>query len=215
MWTLKLLVPGDENSLLGDLARKNDVSLFGYPVSAFINELFVDLTISGFMCGMKDNINSFIGDLKKDKRTIMIESNDSHIILRIQQSLVNKDLFMPGIIHLKPAFVNKDGNYVFEIAAWKREDLVAIAKSYEPYGGIIEKIKQKKTYNVQLISIGKVLSDQQHNCLQKAISKGYYDYPRNISLNELAKEMNISYSTFQYHLRLAEKKVMPSVLVNI
>ena len=42
-----------------------------------------------------------------------------------------------------------------------------------------------------------------------AIKHSYYDYPRKIELEKLADIMKISYSTYQAHLRKAEKKLLP------
>ena len=48
--------------------------------------------------------------------------------------------------------------------------------------------------------------------MQIAINSGYYDYPKKITLPELAEKMQISYSTFQAHLKKAEGRIFPSVL---
>ena len=48
--------------------------------------------------------------------------------------------------------------------------------------------------------------------MELAINAGYYNYPKKITLPELAKKMKISYSTFQAHLKKAEGKIFPLVL---
>ena len=42
-----------------------------------------------------------------------------------------------------------------------------------------------------------------------ATNRGYYDYPRNAELKNLAQEMGVSLSTYREHLRKAEKKIIP------
>ena len=53
------------------------------------------------------------------------------------------------------------------------------------------------------------LTDKQKNALSLAIEGGYYGYPRRITLEKLGKIQGMSYSTYQFHLRTAEKKIMP------
>ncbi len=53
------------------------------------------------------------------------------------------------------------------------------------------------------------LSKQQQKALELAIENKYYGYPRKITLKKLATLMNISESTYQFHLAKAESKVIP------
>ena len=59
------------------------------------------------------------------------------------------------------------------------------------------------------------LSKNQRKALELAFANGYYDYPRKIELKDLAKQMNLSLSTYREHLRRAEKKVMPDLIRNV
>ncbi len=52
------------------------------------------------------------------------------------------------------------------------------------------------------------LTLKQQEALKLAYRNGYYELPRNIFLENLAKEMNIKRRTYEEHLRKAEKKVM-------
>ena len=49
----------------------------------------------------------------------------------------------------------------------------------------------------------------QKRAVELAIEKGYYEIPRKIELKELADLMGISYSTYQVHLRKAERNLIP------
>jgi predicted DNA binding protein len=53
------------------------------------------------------------------------------------------------------------------------------------------------------------LTDKQKTAIELAIKNGYYEYPRKIELKKLAKIMKVSYSTYQAHLRKAEKSLIP------
>ena len=52
------------------------------------------------------------------------------------------------------------------------------------------------------------LTSKQQEALKLAYRKGYYELPRSIFLEKLAKEMNIHRRTYEEHLRKAEKKIM-------
>ncbi|UCG02715.1 MAG: helix-turn-helix domain-containing protein [Candidatus Heimdallarchaeota archaeon] len=52
------------------------------------------------------------------------------------------------------------------------------------------------------------LTLKQQEVLKLAYTKGYYELPRSIFLEDLAKEMNIHRRTYEEHLRKAEKKIM-------
>ncbi len=70
-------------------------------------------------------------------------------------------------------------------------------------------IKEKQIKNISIIQQQPELTDKQKTALELAIKNGYYKYPRKIELKRLAKLMNLSYSTYQAHIRKAEQKLLP------
>lgn len=52
------------------------------------------------------------------------------------------------------------------------------------------------------------LTDRQQMALQKAYVADYFEWPRNVSGEELAESMDISRSTFHQHLRSAQQKLL-------
>ena len=52
------------------------------------------------------------------------------------------------------------------------------------------------------------LTDRQRTALRKAYLADYFDWPRNVSGEELAESMDISRSTFHQHLRSAQRKLL-------
>jgi predicted DNA binding protein len=57
------------------------------------------------------------------------------------------------------------------------------------------------------------LSDQQKIAFELALKYGYYNFPRRVNLDFLAKQMNISIATFQEHIRKAEAKIFSSTVL--
>ncbi|MFX0092279.1 MAG: helix-turn-helix domain-containing protein, partial [Candidatus Hodarchaeota archaeon] len=51
-------------------------------------------------------------------------------------------------------------------------------------------------------------TSKQQEALTLAFQEGYYELPRKIILESLAKEMNVGRRTFEEHLRKAERKIM-------
>jgi predicted DNA binding protein len=58
-------------------------------------------------------------------------------------------------------------------------------------------------------------TDKQLKALTHAFKKGYYELPRMVFLENLAKEMNIHRRTFEEHLRKAEKKIMSYLIPSL
>ena len=55
------------------------------------------------------------------------------------------------------------------------------------------------------------LSQKQINLASDAVSRGYFDIPKKISIEELAESNSISKSTLQEHLSKAESKIFRSI----
>ncbi|MGC8570390.1 MAG: helix-turn-helix domain-containing protein [Caldivirga sp.] len=52
------------------------------------------------------------------------------------------------------------------------------------------------------------LTPIEHEVLVKAVERGYFDYPRKVNLADLARELNLSKATVDFHLRRAVKKIV-------
>ncbi|GAA0253275.1 helix-turn-helix domain-containing protein [Haladaptatus pallidirubidus] len=55
------------------------------------------------------------------------------------------------------------------------------------------------------------LSPRQREAFQLARTRGYYDYPRNVTAQDLADEFGISRTTFLEHLRKAERELLTGI----
>jgi len=210
MWVIKITVPYNKKTLLGNLAKKHSLTFFGYPLSHTLYKNYVRIVTSGYVLG--DNVKECVRDLKRSNRVFNMEVHDNFFILDIKQHIANKFLFQPGLVLIKPAMITPKGEYIFEIASWDKEKLTNIFKEYNFLSAKLHSIQKKKITNIQTMNIYPNLTDKQKDALNLAIKRGYYGYPRKIDLKELAKEFGCSYSTYQFHLRNAEKKVMPSLL---
>jgi predicted DNA binding protein len=77
---------------------------------------------------------------------------------------------------------------------------------------LLDKLKREKidVKIVRLTSVADVetLTTHQRSIVQMALEEGYFDYPRRISLRQLAKKAGVSSATVSEVLRRAEKKIL-------
>lgn len=210
MWTTKIIIPYRASALLSFYAKKHQVSIIGYPLSHQVKKDSIHISGASYVLGESKRILEFLKALKKDKRVLKLEAKNNFIFATIKQHLANKMLFQSDIFHYRPYMIDKGGNYIFEIAAWDKEPLSRIILSYQKhFQAKLMWLKKQKLNTVQTINVYPFLTEKQRKCLQLAIDHKYYDYPRRITLKELAILSKISYSTYQFHLQNAEKKVIP------
>jgi len=74
-----------------------------------------------------------------------------------------------------------------------------------------ERERREQTKQELVADIEDKLTDRQRLALQKAYLGGFFDWPRNISGEDLAESMDISPSTYHQHLRAAERKVLATL----
>ncbi len=207
MWVAKLRIFNEKNILI-QLAKKHDVVLTGYPLSYFKEKGKIYLFVTGNIFGEDKNKRLFLQDFKKDKRIRKAEIKNDFIIAEMEQPLLVEPFYDPEIIHLKPVFVSNTGYQDWEIASWSRDKLAKVVEVSKKIQGKLLKLKQEKISNISVRSIFPELTAKQKKAFEIALKNGYYEFPRKTELKELAKIMKVSLSTYQAHLRKAEKKIM-------
>ena len=191
------------------LAKRYAVSVSGYPVSHQVKKDCVAVTTSAVFSGKDNDIKAFCRALKKDKRTLELDVRGNFGIIYMEQHIANRFFYQAGVIYTKPAIVTEKGEYIFELAAWDKSRLMKVINSTKMFKSRLHWIKQKRISSVHVINISPNLTEKQRQCLELAIKNDYYTCPRSIDLKTLAKLAKVSYSTFQFHLRNAEKKLIP------
>ncbi|MFW9904459.1 MAG: helix-turn-helix domain-containing protein [Candidatus Thorarchaeota archaeon] len=76
----------------------------------------------------------------------------------------------------------------------------------------VKEIDTPKFHLLYLDELRKNLTAKQLLALTNAYNKGYYELPRNVSIESLSEEMAIQPRTFQEHLRKAERKIMNKII---
>jgi predicted DNA binding protein len=207
MWVAKFEFDGS-NIFFGETAKKFNINLTGYPVSSYEkqNKFFINLvgTIQGNE-KQKQKILKYFSNSKYIKR---FEEKNNIIVMHIEEDKQFKPFYSPSFIYITPVKISQKGIYTYLLGSFYRQDietLLKIARTYRKYK--LHYIRQEKINNLSIIGITPNLTEKQKKSYELAVHEGYYEYPKRIELKQLAKISKISYSTFQQHLKYAEKKL--------
>lgn len=209
MWTLKIKF-SEEGTLIGSKAVQYDVNLFAFPLSYSYEKNWVVVHLTGNIFGEQKDIEEFMKSLKKEKRVLNFELHGNFFIGTIKEPLYSKYLYNKKIIHLAPALISDEGYELINVGSFEKKHLEKFIEIIEKkLGGEILSLQERKVKSISVMKVHPDLTEKQKNAIELAIKKGYYNSPRKISLQELAKISELSFSTFQVHLRKAEKKLIP------
>lgn len=213
MWSAKFKL-FDKGNPIVQLVKESKVSVYYYPLNNYIKGKNHFFLATGIVEG--ENQTKFLKQLKKmrnNRNVENIEINENFFIILTSERNSNKyiDLFYnPAIIHLKPAIIYPDGYEEQEIVSFDRAVIENIMKvGQKLYDLKLSYIKQKKVKNIGVLNILPNLTEKQKEAVTFAFKEGYYTYPRNAGVQDLAKMKKRSFSTFQEHLRRAENKLIP------
>lgn len=109
----------------------------------------------------------------------------------------------------KPVHVSTDGWEYWEVACIDRSELNKIVQtSIKHYHGKLFSLKKEILQDVASFRFSMTLPPKQREAIEVAFKEGYYDYPRKIELQKLAKHTKKAYSTYQENLRKAEGRIV-------
>lgn len=97
----------------------------------------------------------------------------------------------------------------YNVLVFRREDLKAIIDDLEQFGTVTLGKLEEFTETTE-----STLTDRQRDVITKALTHGYYDWPRKINNEALADKLDISRATLHEHLRKAEQKLVSVGLAN-
>lgn len=212
MWVAKLNVPS-KKTLIGSLAAKCQVDVIGYPVSFHKkgNSLFA--FVVGEVIGESKNIRVFAAEAKNHKRVSQFEMKKNFMSALLSDPLSLEKFYNPNIIYTQPLFISREGYEIYNIAAWDRNELLKFVRFLEKRNdGKLVKLVKEKIGKIFITSPFPEMTQKQREAIDLAIQKGYYKSPRKIDVKGLAKISGLSFSTYQVHLRKAERKLIPYFL---
>jgi predicted DNA binding protein len=122
-------------------------------------------------------------------------------------------LMYEGFLPIGPTELH-DGAECFDLLLEDREELSDATSILEEFGHVrIERISQEFSRRItpsaaewqELLSS---IPPRQRELLKLGLERGYFEIPREVTLEELADEMGITKTTASNHLRKAERKLM-------
>ena len=150
---------------------------------------------------------------KNKKLEYLLEVKNDFALLVTKQPLFTEPVWNPKIIRPMPVVINhREKKHTWHLASFDKKILMEVYKFAKKYLGVeMLKFKEEKISNISITHLLPELTEKQKHAMGLAIQYGYYDYPKKIELEKLAKIMKISYSTFQAHLRKAEGRIVPQI----
>jgi len=217
MWTLKFRAR-EEWNIYNSRTVKFNVELQFYSRNYYLKGKKIYFINSGIVLGDEKNKEKFFSDLKKDPKIKELEINNDFFISVYSETATNarvealKTVYNQKLTFLKPVVIDSEGWEEWEVFSFNRDDLERIIKEAEKLGKVnfeLLFLKEQKIKDLMIYSVVPNLTDKQKAVFELAVSSGYYGYPRKAKLQDLAKEVGLSLSTFQFHLAKAEGKLMP------
>lgn len=209
MYVVKFVLTPVEfkEAVIAKYAKKFGISAFGYPLTYYKEDGKFFFTATGFVFGSNERVNAAMKEMGKDPKIIHLEYSRDLITLEYEGDVYVKELYDPHFIKINPIKTNPDGSELWEIGCWQREKLMKLVSALKKkYNVKILNISEKKVGYLSIIQVIPKLTEKQKKALLIAINEGYYEMPRKIELEQLAKIMKISFSTYRQHLRTAEAK---------
>ena len=213
MWNLKFRLKNVDN-IYSHLTNKYDVVDYFYPVNHYKQGKKVHIAGIHVLEGDRKEQDKFAEDLQKNKKTLEFERNDNRIIVLIrEEEHFYELLYNPALYYPRPIVI-KEGYEHWNICAWDRsllEDLLQEIRKW-PKKLLEFEMQRMKQMNLKEVYFPKVAAEipvKQKQAFDFAVQNGYYSYPRKVNLEQLAKMMKVSTSTYHEHLRRAEARLLP------
>ncbi len=217
MWYLKFKYIHND-CIYAPKLKELGLSVFHFGIGNYIKGNYVYTSIFQKLIGKPENINRYFDYLKQHKQIIKIESSEdtTFILARHNKDLdVYNKIYSPELIYVMPSYLSKEGFEIVELACWSKEPLNNLIKSIEKsktteYFKILQ-FKDKKLEDIYISKLLPKLPEKQEEAIKLAFNKGYYEFPRKINLDDLAKLAKVSKQTFRENLRKAEIKLLPLI----
>ena len=201
-------------SVILELTRKYDATAVGYYLGLFQERGRASFIRGTVIYGPEaEKVKS---KLHTDPRVRVLgeEAGQAFYSAAVKEAF-HAAVFDRSVFFTKPIFVTKGSEY-WTVAALRKQDLLSLYERIRALGSQRATIKllsiKEKPQHVFLSSILSELTDTQRKVLQTAVENGYYEHPRKAYLEDLAKKVGMPRSTFQHHLREAERKALPALV---
>lgn len=219
MWVIKFKV-FHQDCVFSPLCKKYNVVDFIYLLGFSSKGNKFQWTNTHILKGNNKLIEQFINELKSKKIVKKLEKFNNYLITLEEENLKKYKVFSPlfskEIFYIKPVMIKSDGFEYWCLAAWNKEIVIRAFNASKHFGnsGLLE-VRETKIDKIFLPHITPNITEKQLQAIRLAIERGYYESPKKINLEQLAKEIKISKETFFEHLAKAESKILPFLTENM
>ena len=211
MWSARISFDGSKNVVTKYLKNRN-LRMLVFPLSWAYEKKGIFVNYSGVLFGDEKSKRGFVRDWKRDKSGFLlgIEMNGDFFIGKVIEPLAGKDMYSRNVIYTRPWLIEESGRQVIVASAFEKKYLDGFIGVMEKYHDIkIDYIRKEKIRNVSFAMNAPDLTERQKWAMDLAVKRGYYDYPRKVSIKEMAERSGLGFATFHGHLRKAERVMMP------
>ncbi len=153
--------------------------------------------------------------IRKDPRIRVMGVEGDQVFFAIEAKTVFHKLMLDHRQFMAKPIIHEGGWEYWTVASWRKEDLTGLYDRINSLKGEataeILSIKERRL-NLFLPNTLESLTEKQRGALERAYRAGYYSFPRKASLEEIASRLGVPRTTFQSHLRKAEKKIVSAVV---
>lgn len=215
MWIAKFSFVHD--CILGNRCKKFNISMQSIYLNHEIKNKAVYVYSFHQLNGEEESIKKFFNSLKKDKKTIKVELNNNALFLVEKSKETPSEFYDPEMFLVKPVIIDEKGWEHWEIASFDRDLINGFITKTEKYVSEFKlySIKKEKLSDIYFPKIMPKLTDLQKKALELAIKNGYYEVPKKTSLRSLAQLFGVSLATYQKHLQVAERKIIPDSISHL
>lgn len=180
---------------IGDLSRKYPETTFNITNGHWIEKDERILYITS-----KDWKEEYYNVLKKHKAVIHIEKIGNVAMIHIKSKILKN-------------FEQKNITIIYPTTLTNGKHKIEFLINVKQLNGLKQAMPNCKVLRINDSYKPKIeLTDRQEEIINKAQSLGYFKYPRDVTLTELAKLLKISKATLSQTLRTVENKAIQNVL---
>lgn len=218
MWYLKFKYKHSD-CIYSPKLKELGLSIFFYHIGNYVKGKYIYTSAIQYLVGDKKKIGKYIAYMEKHNKIMKIKVYNDVIftLARHKKDLeIYRTIYNPLFIYPSPAYLNKEGFEITEVACWERKPLQNLIKTFEKGETTLHfEILQFSEKGIEDIYISRLLPKlplKQEKAIKLAFQKGYYSFPRRINLEELSKITKVSKPTFRENLRKAEAKIIPRLI---
>ncbi|MBI5229107.1 helix-turn-helix domain-containing protein [Candidatus Micrarchaeota archaeon] len=212
MWVAEFKV-WHKGSVAMELSRKYNATLSSFTLNSFEKNRESYINRVGVVQG--PDAAKLIMVLGKEPRIDVTKVIGNQVFYSLKINLAFHSVFFDSnLIFIKPVRIMRGFEY-WTVASWDKRNLTKLfsrIKAQKGYATIeMISLKQERLKNFFPTAFAQ-LTEKQKQAIEAVYRAGYYNYPRSISLEELALQLKIPRTTLQEHLRKAESKIIPAIM---